>query len=122
MHDTFSIACRSEPYSAFPYRRRPKTGKRSLSLQRKSHLRALVDLIAWRHSLRPSARLIVVITHLMCLITASTFLESRAGAQIAPRPQSIDRFFKFIGEASTRFTVPAPPATVTAPVNPESCL
>jgi soluble lytic murein transglycosylase-like protein len=107
MHGTLSTNCGSEPYPTFPYRPRPKTGKRSPGLQRKSHIRALADLIVWRHSLRPSARLIVVITRFMCLIAASTFFESRVGAQIAPPPQSIDRFTNFIAKASTRFTVPA---------------
>jgi len=107
MLDTPSTACGSEPYPTFPYRPRPKTGKRSPSLQQKSHIRALAASIAWRQSVRPSARLIVVITHFMCLIAASTFFESMAGAQVAPLPQSIDRFTNFIAEASTRFTVPA---------------
>ena len=107
MRDTFSIACGSEPYPAFPYRRRPKNGKRSPGLQRKGHIRALADLIAWRHSLRPGARLIAVITHFMCLITASAPFELSASAQTAPHPPSIDRFADFIAEASDRFTVPA---------------
>jgi soluble lytic murein transglycosylase-like protein len=107
MHDTLSTACGSEPYPIFRYRRRPKTGNRSPGLQQKSHIRALADLIAWSHSVRPSARLIVVITHFMCLITASALFELSASAQTAPHPPSIDRFANFIGEASTRFTVPA---------------
>ena len=107
MHDTLSTNCGSEAYPTFPYRPHPKTRNRSPGLQQKSHIRALVDLIAWRHSLRLSARLIVMITHFMCLIAASTFFESTADAQIAPRRQSIERFANFIAEASTRFALPA---------------
>ena len=107
MHATLSTNCGSEAFPTFPYRPPPKTGKRSPDLQRKSHIRALVDLIARCHSLRASARLIVVFTHFMYLIAASTFFESRVRAQIAPPPQSIDRFTNFIAEASTRSTVPA---------------
>jgi soluble lytic murein transglycosylase-like protein len=50
---------------------------------------------------------IVVITHVMCLIAASTFFESSARAQTPAGPPSIDRFANFISEASARFTVPA---------------
>jgi soluble lytic murein transglycosylase-like protein len=107
MRDARWTARGSESYPTSLYRRRPKTGNRSPGLQQKSHIGALADLIAWRHSLRPIARLIVVITHFMCLITASTFFESRARAQTAARPPSIDRFANFIADASTRFTVPA---------------
>jgi soluble lytic murein transglycosylase-like protein len=41
------------------------------------------------------------------LIATSTLFESSACAQTASRPQSIDRFAKFIEEASNRFAVPA---------------
>ena len=104
-----SVDCRSpEPLPAFPRRSCATIRKRSPGRQRKSHTRALADLMAWRHSLRPSARLIVVLTHSMCVIAASTFFESRAGAQTPARPPSIERFANFIAEASARFTVPAP--------------
>ena len=107
MHDTLSTACGSGSYPTFPYRPRPKTGNRSPGPQRKSHIRAPADLIAWHGSLGLRARLIVVITHFMCFITASALFESSASAQTAPHPQSIERFVNFIAEASTRFTVPA---------------
>ena len=54
-----------------------------------------------------NARLTLVILHILCLIAASSFFESRAGAQSSMRPPSIDRFANFIAEASARFTVPA---------------
>ena len=100
-----SVDCRSsEPPSAFPCRPCPTFRKRSPGLQRKSHIRAPADLIARCHSLQ----LIVVITHFMCVIAPSTFFESKASAQTAVRPPSIDRFASFIAEASARFAVPAP--------------
>lgn len=103
-----SVDCRSsELRPAFPCRPCPTTKKRSPGRQRKSHFRAPADLIAWRASLGLSARLIVVITHFMCLIAASTFFESRVSAQSPVRPPSIDRFANFIAEASPRFAVPA---------------
>ena len=43
----------------------------------------------------------------MCMIATSTLFESSACAQTASRPASIDRFAKFIEEASDRFAVPA---------------
>ena len=62
-----SVDCRfSEPPPAFSCRPCPTTRKPSSGLQRKSHIRAATDLMAWRHSLRPRARLIVVIAHSMC--------------------------------------------------------
>jgi soluble lytic murein transglycosylase-like protein len=43
----------------------------------------------------------------VCQIAASTAFESSARAQRATRSESIDRFAKFIDEASDRFAVPA---------------
>ena len=53
------------------------------------------------------ARLTLVILHILCLIGASSFFESRADAQSSMRPPPIERFANFIAEASARFTVPA---------------
>jgi soluble lytic murein transglycosylase-like protein len=63
--------------------------------------------MAWRASLGLSARLIVVITHSMCMIAASTFFELKASAQTPARPPSIASFANFIAEASARFAAPA---------------
>jgi soluble lytic murein transglycosylase-like protein len=49
----------------------------------------------------------VVIAALVCQIAGPTLLESSARAQTAGRPEAVDRFAKFIGEASGRFAVPA---------------
>ena len=104
-----SADCRSsETPPAFPCRPGQRIRKRSPHLQRKRHIRVPTDLIAWRGSLGLSPRLIVVIAHSMCIVTASTLFELRASAQTLARPPSIDRFANFIAEASARFTVPAP--------------
>jgi soluble lytic murein transglycosylase-like protein len=104
-----SVDCRSsEPAPAFPCRPRPTIRKRFPGRQGKRHIRAPTDLMAWRKSPGLSARLIVVITHSMCVIAASTFFEPMASAQTPARPPSIERFANFIAEASVRFAVPAP--------------
>jgi soluble lytic murein transglycosylase-like protein len=97
----------SEPSPTLPYRPRSKTGKRTLSLKRKSHIRELASSIARLSSLRPIAPVIVAVAPFMCLIATSTLFESRACAQTVSRPQSIARLAKFIEEASDRFAVPA---------------
>ena len=97
----------SEPSPIFPYRPCPKTGRRSLSLERRSHAAELARSIAQRRSLRPVARILVAVVPFMCLIADATLLESSACAQTASRPQSIDRYAKFIEEASNRFAVPS---------------
>jgi len=105
---TPSSDCSSaEPAPTFPYRPRPKKGRRSPGLRRKSHFPDVASSIAWLCSFRPGARVIVVIAHFMCLPTASALFESSVRAQTAAHTQSIDRFANFIAEASTRFTVPA---------------
>jgi soluble lytic murein transglycosylase-like protein len=53
------------------------------------------------------ARVTVAAAQLMCLIVAPISFAPSARAQIAARPQSIDRFANFVAEASARFTVPA---------------
>jgi soluble lytic murein transglycosylase-like protein len=67
----------------------------------------LADSIAWLRSLRPITRVIVAVAPFICMIAALTLFQWSAGAQTASRPQSIDRFAKFIAEASDRFAVPA---------------
>jgi hypothetical protein len=70
MYHTLSTVCGSEAYPTFPYRPRPKTRRRSPGLQRKVHVRELVNSIAWPRSLRPIARVIVAVAQFMCLIVA----------------------------------------------------
>jgi soluble lytic murein transglycosylase-like protein len=104
---TPSTDCSSaEPSPIFPYRPRPKTTKRSPSLQRKSHVRELGSSIAWLSSLRLVAPVVMAVAPFMCMIGTLTQLESSVCAQTASRPQSIDRLAKFIDEASDRFALP----------------
>ena len=58
-------------------------------------------------SLRPIARIIVAVAPFMCMIATSALFESSACAQTASRRVSIDRFAKFVEEASDRFALPA---------------
>jgi soluble lytic murein transglycosylase-like protein len=103
-----SVDCRCTiPPPIFPSRLTPKVGKHSRSLQRKSHAGPPVDPIASRRSLRTIARIILAIAPFMCQIASSTLLESSARAQTAERSDAVDRFAKFIEEASARFAVPA---------------
>ena len=95
------------PPLIFPCRPCSSVGKRSAGSQRKSHTRATADPIAWRRSLQTIARVIAAIAPFMCQAAALTVFESSAGAQTAPRSESIDRFAEFIDEASGRFAVPA---------------
>jgi soluble lytic murein transglycosylase-like protein len=67
----------------------------------------MADPIAWRGSLGIIARVITAITPFVCQIAASTVFESNGRAQSVTRSESIDRFAKFIDEASDRFAVPA---------------
>lgn len=108
MHDTLSTEYGScEPYLTFPCRPRPKDRKRSLDLQRKSLICELADSIKWIRSLRAMSRVIVAVMQFTPSIAVLTLIESSAGAQTVSRPPSIDRFAKFVMEASTRFAVPA---------------
>jgi soluble lytic murein transglycosylase-like protein len=105
---TPSTDCSSaDPSPIFPYRPRPKTTKRSPSLQRKSHISDLAISIARPGSLRPIARIIVAVAQSMCLVAAPMLFELGVCAQTASHTPTIDRFAKFIAEASVRFAVPA---------------
>jgi transglycosylase-like protein with SLT domain len=108
MHDTPSTSCGStELPPIFPYRPRPKTGKRSPSLQRKSGICKLAGSILSLRTLRPVACVVMAVAPFMSLIAASTLFAKSACAESASRPESIDRYAKLIEEASTRFAVPA---------------
>src|SRR6201981_3074934 len=109
MHDvlTRSPDCgSSKPALISPYRPGPKIRKHSPGLQRKSHIHALAGPIAPLRSIGRIARFIAGVPPVLCQIACSTLFEPSARAQIV-RPQAIDRFTKFIEEASGRFAVPA---------------
>ena len=63
--------------------------------------------IAWLRSLQTIARVIAAIAPIVCQIAVSTVFVPSAGARIATRSESVDRFAEFIDEASGRFAVPA---------------
>lgn len=69
--------------------------------------RAPVGEIPWLGWLPTIARIILAIAPFVCQIASSTLLESSARAQTASRYEAVDRFAKFIEEASARFAVPA---------------
>ncbi len=56
--------------------------------------------------LRRVACVVMAVAPLMSLIATSASVVKSAGAQSAPRPESIDRFAKFVEEASDRFALP----------------
>ncbi len=97
----------SKPPLIFPCWPGPEIKKRSSNLHRMTYIGAMADPIAWLGSLGIIARVITAITPFVCQIAASTVFESNARAQSVTRSQSIDRFAKFIDEASDRFAVPA---------------
>ena len=108
MHNTPSTDCGStEPSPIFPYRPGPLIGKRSVGLQRKGNARELPGSIAQLRSRRAIARTIFAIAPIVCQIAVSAIFVPSAGAQIATRSESVDRFAKIIDEASGRFSVPA---------------
>jgi hypothetical protein len=96
----------SETPPIFPSRPCLTVKNRSQSPQRKAHISELADSFAWFRSLRPFLRVIVVILPLMSAIVASMLVEPTACAQTASPSPSIDRFAKFIVDASVRFAVP----------------
>src|SRR6185312_4172630 len=108
MNDTPSNDCGTpKPYPSFPYRPRPKAGKRSLDLQLEGHIGELANSFPCLHYLRAILLVIVVVAPFVCLVAASALFESSACAQTAARPPFIDRFANFVTEASIRFAIPA---------------
>lgn len=75
--------------------------------QGKSHTPAIAGPLAWPGTLRVLMLVIAAIAPCMYEVTGSAFLESSARAQTAARSEPVDRFAKFIEEASGRFVVPA---------------
>jgi soluble lytic murein transglycosylase-like protein len=68
---------------------------------------AIAGSAAWLGTLRTHMRVIAAIAPFMCEIAVSAFPEPRARAQTAAHSEAVDRFAKFIDEASGRFAVPA---------------
>ena len=110
MHDhrARSVSGRSSgPAPIFPSRPCSPTGKPANDLQGKSRTPAIADPIAWPGTPRVLIRVILAIAPFMCEVAGSEWLQSSARAQTAARSEAVDRFGKFIEEASGRFAVPA---------------
>ena len=75
--------------------------------QGKSHTPAIAGSIAWPGTLRALMLVIVAIAPSMCEVAGPALLESSARAQTVARSEAVERFAKFIEEASGRFAVPA---------------
>jgi soluble lytic murein transglycosylase-like protein len=91
----------------FPSRPCSPIGKPANDLQGKSRRHATAGSIAWLATRRTVMRFVTAIAPLMCDLAGSALLESSAHAQTAARSESVDRFGKFVEEASGRFAVPA---------------
>jgi soluble lytic murein transglycosylase-like protein len=104
-----SIDCpRTKPPFLFPSRPFAKASKRAHGVQRKNAARrAPTDPITPLHSLRTITRIITVIAPFVFQIAGLTIVQPSANAQTAARPEAVDRYGKFIEEASGRFAVPA---------------
>lgn len=99
-------SCR-KPAHIFPSRPSPEVNQHLFGLPRQRHARATADLIPWLRSRRTIARIIIAFAAFVSQMTSLTVFETAARAQRATRAESIDRFAKFIEEASGRFAVPA---------------
>ena len=110
MHDRHArtVGGRSpEPAPIFPSRPCSPIEEPADDPQGKGHTPATAGSIAWLGTLRALMLVIVAIAPFMCEVAGSAFLESSARAQTAARSEAVDRFAKFIEEASGRFAVPA---------------
>jgi soluble lytic murein transglycosylase-like protein len=107
MHDrhAHTVGGRSpKPAPIFPSRPRSLMEESVNDPQGKRHARAAAGSIAWLRKLCALLYVIAAIAPLMCEVAASA---SRARAQTSARSEAVDRFAKFIDEASSRFAVPA---------------
>jgi soluble lytic murein transglycosylase-like protein len=91
----------------FPSRPCSLMGKPANDAQANGRTYAIAGSAAWLGTLRTLMRVIAAIAPCMFEVTGSSFLESSARAQTAARSEPVDRFAKFIEEASGRFTIPA---------------
>jgi hypothetical protein len=91
----------------FPFRPCSLMEKPANDAQGKGRTHATAGSVAWHGTLRTLMRVVAAIAPCMYEVTGSAFLESDARAQTAVRSEPVDRFAKFIEEASGRFVVPA---------------
>lgn len=109
MHDRHAHTVRGrspKPAPIFPSRPCSLIGKPANDAQGKGRTHAIAGSFACLGMLRTLMRVIAAIAPCMCEVTGSAFLESSARAQTAPRSEPVDRYAKFIEEASGRFAVP----------------
>jgi soluble lytic murein transglycosylase-like protein len=91
----------------FPSRPHLLLEKPSNDAQGKGRTHATAGSVAWFGTLRTLMRVVVAIAPFTYEVAGSAVLESSARAQTAVRSEAVDRFTKFIEEASDRFAIPA---------------
>jgi hypothetical protein len=96
-----------KPAPIFPSRPCSLMEKPANDPQRKGRTHATAGSVAWLGTLRTLVRVIAAIAPFMCEVVGSPVLETSARAQTAAHSEAVDRFAKFIDEASGRFAVPA---------------
>lgn len=110
MHDrhAHTVGDRSpKPAPIFPSRPCSSMGKAANDAQGKGRTPAIAGSVTWLCTLRTLMCVITAIAPCMCEVAGSAFLESSARAQTVARSEPVDRFAKFVDEASGRFAVPA---------------
>jgi soluble lytic murein transglycosylase-like protein len=95
-----------EPSPIFPSRPCSLMEKPANDPRGKGRTHATVSSIAWLGRLRTLMRVIAAIAPFMCEVAGSPVLESSARAQTVAHSEAVDRFAKFVDEASGRFAVP----------------
>jgi len=75
--------------------------------QGRSHTLPIAGPIAWPGTLRVLMLVIVAIAPFMCKVAGLALLKSSARAQTVARSEAVERFAKFVEEASSRFALPA---------------
>lgn len=110
MHDRYAhtVGGRSpELAPIFPSRPCSLMEKPANDPQGKGRTHGTVSSNAWLGRPRTLMRVIAAIAPFMCEVAGSPVLEPSARAQTAAHSEAVDRFAKFIEEASGRFAVPA---------------
>lgn len=110
MHDLHAHAAgtrSSEPAPIFPSRPCSQIEKPASDLQGKYRTHAAADPIERLDVLRTLVRVTAVIMPFICEVAGPAFMQSSGRAQTVTWSEPVDRFAKFIEEASGRFAVPA---------------
>jgi soluble lytic murein transglycosylase-like protein len=110
MHDSHAhtVGGRSpEPAPILPSRPYSPTGKPADDPLRKTRTNAAMTSTAWLGRLRTVVRVVAAIAPFMCEVAGAPVLQWSVRAQTMAHSEAVDRFAKFIEEASGRFAVPA---------------